>query len=178
MSAAVFGFTIITIIFTPLSFMVSLFALPIDRFQQHQVPSVWTDQAGMYSTKYMGRWIATAELISVSLTLAIMWFMVEYALHVPLSRKVWGWMKGLPKTLSKAIRSIFSDESTDTSTTAANKKSRSDEKQPDAIVTTSVDQSSIEHGNQDGKARNRKWRWHRKSEKPEEDEENGNKSKK
>jgi Mg2+ and Co2+ transporter CorA len=30
MSAAVFGFTIITIIFMPLSFLVSLFALPID----------------------------------------------------------------------------------------------------------------------------------------------------
>jgi hypothetical protein len=57
MSAAVFGFTIITIIFTPLSFVVALFALPIDRFQKQQVPSVWTDQAGMYSTNYMGNWI-------------------------------------------------------------------------------------------------------------------------
>jgi len=57
MSAAVFGFTIITIIFTPLSFIVTLFALPIDRLQQHQVPSVWTDQAGMYSTNYLGKWI-------------------------------------------------------------------------------------------------------------------------
>jgi hypothetical protein len=57
MSAAVFGFTIITIIFTPLSFVVALFALPIDRFQKQQVPSVWTDQAGMYSTNYMGKWI-------------------------------------------------------------------------------------------------------------------------
>jgi len=37
MSAAVIGFigfTIITIIFTPLSFIVALFALPIDRFQK------------------------------------------------------------------------------------------------------------------------------------------------
>ena len=57
MSAAVFGFTIITIIFTPLSFIVTLFALPIDRFQRQQVPSVWTDQAGMYSTNYVGKWI-------------------------------------------------------------------------------------------------------------------------
>jgi len=57
MSAAVFGFTIITIIFTPLSFIVSLFALPIDRFQKDQVPSVWDDQAGMYSTNYVGKWI-------------------------------------------------------------------------------------------------------------------------
>jgi tetrahydromethanopterin S-methyltransferase subunit B len=57
MSAAVFGFTIITIIFTPLSFIVALFALPIDRFQQHQVQSIWTNQAGMYSTNYVGKWI-------------------------------------------------------------------------------------------------------------------------
>jgi hypothetical protein len=57
MSAAVFGFTIITIIFTPLSFIVGLFALPIDRFQQHQIQSVWTNQAGMYSTNYVGKWI-------------------------------------------------------------------------------------------------------------------------
>jgi hypothetical protein len=57
MSAAVFGFTIITIIFTPLSFIVALFSLPVDRFQQQQIPSVWTDQAGMYSTNYVGKWI-------------------------------------------------------------------------------------------------------------------------
>jgi tetrahydromethanopterin S-methyltransferase subunit B len=57
MSAAVFGFTIVTIIFTPLSFIISLFALPIDRFQKDQVPSVWDDQAGMYSTNYVGKWI-------------------------------------------------------------------------------------------------------------------------
>jgi tetrahydromethanopterin S-methyltransferase subunit B len=57
MSAAVFGFTIITIIFTPLSFIVTLFTLPIDGFQQQQVPSVWTNQAGMYSTNYVGKWI-------------------------------------------------------------------------------------------------------------------------
>jgi hypothetical protein len=57
MSAAIFGFTIITIIFTPLSFIISLFALPIDRFQKDQVASVWDDQAGMYSTNYVGKWI-------------------------------------------------------------------------------------------------------------------------
>jgi len=57
MSAAIFGFTIITIIFTPLSFAVTLFALPIDRFQKDQVPSVWGGQTGMYSTNYVGKWI-------------------------------------------------------------------------------------------------------------------------
>jgi hypothetical protein len=36
MSVAVFGFTIVTVIFAPLSFMTSLFALPIRRFQDNQ----------------------------------------------------------------------------------------------------------------------------------------------
>ncbi len=57
MSAAVLGFTIITIIFAPLSFAVSLFALPIDQFQKGQVPSRWDEQAGMYPTNYVGTWI-------------------------------------------------------------------------------------------------------------------------
>lgn len=57
MSAAVFGFTLITIIFAPLSFVLALFALPIDRFQDRQEASRWTDQAGMYSTNYIGKWI-------------------------------------------------------------------------------------------------------------------------
>lgn len=55
-SAAAFGFAVITIIFTPLSFAMSLFALPIDRFQESQIPSRWTSEAGMYSTKYIGTW--------------------------------------------------------------------------------------------------------------------------
>lgn len=56
MGAAVFGFTIITIVFTPLSFVASLFALPIDRFQQSQTQSRFTDEAGMYSTNYIAKW--------------------------------------------------------------------------------------------------------------------------
>lgn len=54
MSAAVFGFTLITIIFTPLSFMMALFALPIKRFQDHQVPSRW-ENTGAYHTHFIGR---------------------------------------------------------------------------------------------------------------------------
>lgn len=56
MSAAVFGLTVITIIFTPLSFVMSLFALPIQSFQQRQIPSVWADDAGMYTANYIGKW--------------------------------------------------------------------------------------------------------------------------
>lgn len=55
-SASVFGFTIITILFTPLSFVASLFALPIDRLQQSQVPSQGGDST-VYSTWYIGTWM-------------------------------------------------------------------------------------------------------------------------
>ena len=51
MSAAVFGFTIVTVVFTPLSFVVSLFALPIERFKDHQ-----DEATGAYSTNYIGKW--------------------------------------------------------------------------------------------------------------------------
>ena len=55
MSAAVFGFTIITIVFTPLSFMLSLFALPLELLQGYQINSRWPD-TGAYSTAYVGKW--------------------------------------------------------------------------------------------------------------------------
>lgn len=55
-SAAAFGFAVVTIIFTPLSFAMSLFALPIDRFQDSQIPSRWSSDSGMYSTSYIGTW--------------------------------------------------------------------------------------------------------------------------
>ena len=54
-SAAVLGFTIVTIIFVPLSFVMSLFALPIDRFQQNQIDSPWSSGTKMYSTNYIGK---------------------------------------------------------------------------------------------------------------------------
>lgn len=56
MSAAVFGFTVITIIFTPLSFILALFALPIDQFQQHQKNSSSIEGTKMYTTNYIGKW--------------------------------------------------------------------------------------------------------------------------
>lgn len=66
MSAAVFGFTIVTIIFTPLSFMLSLFALPIKRLQDHQVASRWSDDSGMYTTNYIGKWIGKSPSLSIA----------------------------------------------------------------------------------------------------------------
>lgn len=73
MSAAIFGFTIITIIFTPLSFMVSLFALPIRRFQANQVESRWDGVGGVYTTQYLGTYIGKtpshSSLLQAILTL-------------------------------------------------------------------------------------------------------------
>lgn len=72
MSAAVFGFTLVTIIFTPLSFMLSLFALPIQRLQDHQVKSQWGGDSapGVYKTnyvgKFMGKWFKPYTAVSLS----------------------------------------------------------------------------------------------------------------
>ncbi|KAE9365876.1 hypothetical protein N431DRAFT_487767 [Stipitochalara longipes BDJ] len=172
MSAAVFGFTIVTIIFTPLSFMVSLFALPIDRFQKNQVPSVWDDQAGMYSTNYVGKWMATAELISVSLTLALMWFVVEYGLHVPLRKKIRNWANGLlERKSSDTVESRFGVNTPHASMTRANVRKCKDESQPEVLVAeSSTDHSKPGHGSKKHQARITKWL--RKRETQKQDEEN------
>lgn len=99
MSAAVFGFTLVTIIFTPLSFFAALFALPIDRFQAAQDPGKFSRETGMYSTKYIGKWIgkypldgldrrsmltpkATGEVASIFVTLVTMWLVVRFGVEV------------------------------------------------------------------------------------------------
>lgn len=51
LSTAVIGFTIITVIFAPLSFLTSLFALPVDRFQQYQ-------KNNAYPYGYIGTWLS------------------------------------------------------------------------------------------------------------------------
>ncbi|KAF1986185.1 hypothetical protein K402DRAFT_394037 [Aulographum hederae CBS 113979] len=84
MSAAVFGFTIITIIFTPLSFMVSLFALPMKEFNQGKEPK---NKDGLYKTNYVGTWIATAELASIVVTVIAMWAALRYGMGVSLWQK-------------------------------------------------------------------------------------------
>ncbi|KAI0410198.1 hypothetical protein F5X98DRAFT_387866 [Xylaria grammica] len=77
LSAAVIGFTVVTIIFTPLSFMTSLFALSIDVLQQNQLqmdrPSGTTpadnpQTTTTYSTSYVGKWFAAAELVTLAVT--------------------------------------------------------------------------------------------------------------
>lgn len=65
MGALVLGFTIVTIVFTPLSFMTGLFALPIDRLQMNQVSTQDSQpgETGAYSTTYIGEWMGMSPLI-------------------------------------------------------------------------------------------------------------------
>lgn len=55
MSAGVLGFTIVTIIFTPLSFLPSLLALPMTSFHMSQNQSRSTSEFGVYSDGYVLR---------------------------------------------------------------------------------------------------------------------------
>jgi predicted GIY-YIG superfamily endonuclease len=56
LNSAVMGFAIITLIFAPLSFFSSLFALPIDQFARHQ------NSQKQYSKGYVGMWMSTCFL--------------------------------------------------------------------------------------------------------------------
>ncbi|KAI1383028.1 uncharacterized protein F4822DRAFT_90190 [Hypoxylon trugodes] len=77
LSAAVAGLTIITIIFTPLAFMASLFALPLDRLLSNQFefnrPGGTDDANGTgstaaYTTKYIAKWFTVVEFVSLATT--------------------------------------------------------------------------------------------------------------
>jgi len=63
LNTTVIGFTVITVVFTPLSFIASLFALPIDRFQQQQVEGGSTS---VYRSSYIGRWMSKSSHIRMS----------------------------------------------------------------------------------------------------------------
>ncbi|KAI1339250.1 hypothetical protein F5Y15DRAFT_82927 [Xylariaceae sp. FL0016] len=80
MSAAVVGFTIITIIFAPLSFLTSLFALPIKQFRQ--------EADGNYSSNYIGKWMATGEVASLIVTLLAIWVALECFLGLHITRRL------------------------------------------------------------------------------------------
>ncbi|KAI0186440.1 hypothetical protein EV127DRAFT_514460 [Xylaria flabelliformis] len=72
LSAAVIGFTVVTIIFAPLSFMTSLFALPLDSLQRNQLSGTNlannSEDTVVYSTRYVGTWFAVAEIVSLAVT--------------------------------------------------------------------------------------------------------------
>ena len=50
--STIFGFTIITVIFAPLSFIVALFALPIDQFKEGKY-----GDDDVFSSSYIGKWV-------------------------------------------------------------------------------------------------------------------------
>ena len=54
LGTAVIGFTIVTVIFTPLAFMTSLFALPIDKLVKHQSTEI--NGTKTFPTNYVGKW--------------------------------------------------------------------------------------------------------------------------
>ncbi|KAI9894253.1 MAG: hypothetical protein M1814_004107 [Vezdaea aestivalis] len=73
MSAAVLGFTVITIIFTPLAFLTSLFAL--DPFK----PSLPTKNE-------FGKWAVTIDFVALAFTAVIVALAIEYIMKVPVAR--------------------------------------------------------------------------------------------
>lgn len=80
MSAAIVGFTVITIIFVPLSFLTSLFAIPLDQLQQNE--------RGKYTTSYIGRWMAVGEIASLAVTAVAIWLACEYFLELRVIRLI------------------------------------------------------------------------------------------
>ncbi|KAI1459689.1 hypothetical protein F4805DRAFT_50195 [Annulohypoxylon moriforme] len=71
LSAAVIGFTITTIIFAPIAFMASLFALPLDGLLRNQIqsnPSDGAEPTAAYTLTYVGTWFAVAEVVSLVVT--------------------------------------------------------------------------------------------------------------
>ncbi|KAI0550464.1 hypothetical protein F4679DRAFT_583429 [Xylaria curta] len=101
-SAAVFGFTIITIIFAPLSFIAALFALPIDEFNKGKMEN---DKDGVYSSAYIGKWSVATEFVSIAITLLTMWAAVRYAgLHVWGKKGVREWIRQRAKDIRAAER--------------------------------------------------------------------------
>ena len=65
LSTAVIGFTVITTIFTPISFISSLFALPIHQFlnKQSNVTSATGDPVAAYGTNYIGTWMGELSIL-------------------------------------------------------------------------------------------------------------------
>lgn len=99
LSATVFGFTIITVIFAPLSFVVALFALPVDTFKEGKYG---TDD--VFSSSYISKWVVTTEFVSISITLVAMWAALRFAdLHI------WG-KKGLRESIRSKANEIRTEE--------------------------------------------------------------------
>ncbi|KAI0534254.1 hypothetical protein GGR58DRAFT_67127 [Xylaria digitata] len=98
MSASVFGFTVITVIFTPLSFVAALFALPIDEFDKGKEGN---NKDGVYLSKYIGKWVTVTESVSIFITLVAMWAALRFGMGV----HVWG-KKGVREWVRKKADTI------------------------------------------------------------------------
>ncbi|KAI0545985.1 hypothetical protein F4679DRAFT_575734 [Xylaria curta] len=99
LSATVFGFTIITVIFAPLSFVVALFALPIDKFKEGKYGN-----DDFFSSSYIGKWVVTTEFVSIFITLVAMWAALRFAdLHI------WG-KKGLRESIRRKANEIRTEQ--------------------------------------------------------------------
>ena len=59
LSRAVIGFTVITVIFAPLSFVVSLLALPVEWLRSHKKPPA--NDMGIYSNGYIAGWLGKSS---------------------------------------------------------------------------------------------------------------------
>lgn len=62
LSTVVIGFTVVTVIFTPLSFLTSLFALPSDQLQKHHNTIV--NGTAVYSNNYLGGWMSESQYLT------------------------------------------------------------------------------------------------------------------
>lgn len=75
-SVGVAGFTIISIIFTPSSFIISLLALSVDRFAKHRydfAPNASAPNVTLrtYHSYYVGEWISVTEVVSICVTILV-----------------------------------------------------------------------------------------------------------
>ncbi|KAI0160589.1 hypothetical protein GGR57DRAFT_499270 [Xylariaceae sp. FL1272] len=119
LGTAVIGFTVITIIFAPLAFVTALFALPIDILVRNQVlydpSSADSSTIGeaepipTYPSRYIGRWFVLAEIVSLGVTVFLVWVCLRLfggkEISNVLEDRVKKTMGGLNKSAEKIVKS-------------------------------------------------------------------------
>ncbi|CAN9364128.1 unnamed protein product [Alternaria alternata] len=74
LSTAVIGFTVITIVFTPLAFLTALFALKIDGFERLQI----SGSDGVFHSGKIGGIFVSTEILTLVLTGIAVWLAFKY----------------------------------------------------------------------------------------------------
>ncbi|RYN45028.1 hypothetical protein AA0114_g9466 [Alternaria tenuissima] len=74
LSTAVIGFTVITIVFTPLAFLTALFALKIDGFERLQI----SGSDGVFHSGKIGGIFVSTEILTLALTGIAIWLAFKY----------------------------------------------------------------------------------------------------